>query len=42
MTVETYGNQDEHGNWDGLIGELVNRWTANIFHRLRNIFVLYF
>ena len=42
MTVETYGNQDEHGNWDGLIGELVNRWTANIFHRLINIFVLYF
>ena len=28
--METYGNQDEHGNWDGLIGELVNRWTANI------------
>ena len=40
--METYGNQDEHGNWDGLIGELVNRWTANIFHRLINIFVLYF
>ena len=40
--METYGNQDEHGNWDGLIGELVNRWTANIFHRVINIFVLCF
>ena len=23
--IDGYGTQDEEGNWDGLVGELVNR-----------------
>ena len=23
--IDGYGSQDEDGNWDGLVGELVNR-----------------
>ena len=35
--ADGYGSQDEDGNWDGLVGELVNRYTIETLHMKHGI-----